>query len=149
MGAGRVMHLFPRLRYDGRAATLAATLLFLLGGTPMHARESTPPEGWTTAAPRAEIRPEFSYDPEGGPPRAEPEYPADGEEAAPGWVKVAGTYRAPSAAGRAVVELEFRWAPRASVAWSEVALVEVPAPHPRTVRLATVHFRPREGKTPA
>jgi predicted amidohydrolase len=193
----------------------------------MHAREGAPPDGWTTAAPRAEIRPEFSYDPEGGPhrrgafiirsddreglqgrwtrtfpvrggatyrfsvlrraegcasprraavarlvwsddrgepvtrdepstatyqpglpPRAEPEYPADGPETAPGWIEDAGVYRAPSGAARAAVELEFRWAPRAAVAWSEVKLVEVPAPRPRTVRLAAVHFRPREGSTP-
>src|SRR4029450_8968982 len=45
--------------------------------------------------------------------------------------------------------LEFRWAPHARVAWSEVSLAEVTAPAPRTVRLAAIHFRPREGKTPA
>src|SRR5438132_13975178 len=27
----------------------------------------TPPDGWTTAAPRDEIRPEFAYDPKDGP----------------------------------------------------------------------------------
>src|SRR3954447_4055762 len=32
------------------------------------APEATPPpEGWTTAAPRTEIRPDFAYEPAGGP----------------------------------------------------------------------------------
>src|SRR5262249_27902963 len=51
------------------AWSVSVLSLFILGGTPMHAREGAPPDGWTTAAPRAEIRPEFSYDPEGGPHR--------------------------------------------------------------------------------
>jgi predicted amidohydrolase len=205
-----------------------AVLLLILGATPMHARDYSPPEGWSTAAPRDEIRPEFAYDPTGGPhgrgafvirsdereglqgrwtktfpvqgghayrfsalrrvehaasprrtavarvtwtddsgqqvlrdesttapfqpgvaPRSEPEYPMDRAEAAPGWVEVSDVYRAPSRATRAVVELEFRWAPRASVEWSEVSLAEARPPSPRTVRLAAVHLRPREGKTPA
>lgn len=82
-------------------------------------------------------------------PRSEPEYPSDGREVAPGWVEVADTYPAPQSATRAVVELEFRWAPRATVEWSEVSLQEVPAPAPRIARLATVHYLPREGKSPA
>src|SRR5439155_524655 len=89
-----------------------------------------------------------TYQP-GVPPRAEPEYPEDGVEVAPGWVEVAGTYRAPSRAVRAVVELELRWAPRAVVEWSEVSLAEVAAPAPRAVRLAAVHFRPEAGSSPA
>lgn len=89
-----------------------------------------------------------TYQP-GVPPRAEPEYPEDGVEVAPGWVEVAGTYRAPSSAARALVELELRWAPRAVVEWSEVSLAEVAAPAPRVVRLAAVHFRPEAGSTPA
>jgi predicted amidohydrolase len=179
------------------------------------------PEGWTTAAPRDEIKPDFAYDPQGGPkhhgsfiiesgareglvgrwtktfpvtggrtyrfsavrqlnggdcarrtavarvlwrdekggsvyhdepsfasyapgkkPRAEPEYPEDGPADAAGWTKVSGVYRAPSAARRAIVELEFRWAPRARLAWSDVALEETSAPAPRIVRLATIHFVP-------
>jgi predicted amidohydrolase/putative intracellular protease/amidase len=81
-------------------------------------------------------------------PRAEPEYPADQEPDARGWATVAGTFRAPSKATRAVVELHLRWAPGGRVDWSEVDLTESTPPVSRKVRLATVHFRPRGGKTP-
>jgi predicted amidohydrolase len=57
-------------------------------------------------------------------------------------------YRAPSTATKAVVELEFRWAPRTRLEWSAVSLAEAAAPAPRPVRLATVHFVPKE-KDPA
>src|SRR5262245_51275562 len=82
-------------------------------------------------------------------PRAEPEYPEDRDEAAPGWVRVEGVYRAPSRAAQARIELELRWTPRAVVEWSQVSLAEVPAPSPRLVRLAAVHFRPEAGTTAA
>ncbi len=185
------------------------------------------PEGWTTTAPREEIKPEFRYDPSGGPnhhgsfviesgnreglvgrwtktfpikggehyrfsalrkvtgadsprragvvrvlwrdakgkpvnhdepsyasyrpgekPQATPEYPDDGATDAQGWTPQTGVYHAPNAATQAAVEMEFRWAPHARVEWAEVSLVTVPAPAPRTVRLATVHFVPRNTKTP-
>ena len=184
------------------------------------------PEGWTTAAPREEIKPVFAFDPQAGPdhrgcfiiesdareglvgrwtktfpvrggqhyrfnalrqltggdcarrtcvarvlwrdekdkpvyhdepslasyapgqkPRAESEYPMDGATDAQGWTTVGGVYRAPSAARQAIVELEFRWAPHARLAWSDISLEETPAPAPRTVRLATIHFVPT-GKDP-
>jgi len=88
-----------------------------------------------------------SYEP-GKVPRAEPEYPEDRAEVMPGWVEVSETYRVPSRATRALVELEMRWAPRATVEWSELSLAEVAAPKPRVVRLATVHYQPRAGSTP-
>jgi len=88
-----------------------------------------------------------SYSP-GVKPQAEPEYPDDGAVDARGWAEQSGTYLAPSAAAQAIVELEFRWAPRARVEWTNVSLTEVPAPAPRTVRLAAVHFVPRNTKTP-
>lgn len=88
-----------------------------------------------------------SYQP-GRKPRAEPEYPDDGAEAAPGWTEVRGAYRAPAAATRALVELEFRWAANAQVEWAEVSLAPAPAAAPRIVRLAAVHFVPREARTP-
>lgn len=80
-------------------------------------------------------------------PAAEPEYPMDHLTNEHGWTDVSDTYRAPSKATRAVVELHLRWAPRAEVQWSDVSLAEVPAPTPRKVRLATVHFRPSGKKT--
>jgi len=215
-----------------RVVALVAALMAAALGTAALAAPAprdpvvTAPEGWATASPRAELRPEFRYDPSGGPsrtgafvirsdereglqgrwtrtlpvqggrhyrfsalrrmkqgssprrsavarvlwqddqgrqvrhdepstapflpgraPEAEPEYPVDGAEGPAGWTSVTGVYRVPSKATRAVVELELRWAPRAVVEWSEVTLAEVPAPAPRMVRLATVHYQPRAGKT--
>jgi predicted amidohydrolase len=80
--------------------------------------------------------------------RADPEYPTDKATDARGWTEVSDTYRAPAAATRAVLELHFRWAPRGQVEWSRISLTETPAPAGRKVRLATVHYRPTEGKTP-
>lgn len=80
---------------------------------------------------------------------AEPEHPGDSEPDADGWVKVSGTYRAPSKATRAVVELQMRWAPPGGrVEWAGVSLTESDPPAPRPVRLATVHYKPT-GKSAA
>jgi predicted amidohydrolase len=81
-------------------------------------------------------------------PRAEQELPADGTPGPDGWVPVTGTYLAPAAATRVVVELEFRWASNARVEWAEVALTETAPPPARTARLAAVHFVPRDARTP-
>src|SRR5205807_3947985 len=56
-------------------------------------------------------------------------------------------YRAPSKASKAIVELYLRWAPRAGAEWSDVSLAETSAPPSRKVRLATVHYRPKGGKS--
>jgi predicted amidohydrolase len=85
----------------------------------------------------------------GKPTRSEPEHPTDKATDARGWTEVSDIYRAPSVATRAVVELHLRWAARAKVEWSRVSLAEAAAPAPRVVRLATAHFRPVGGKTPA
>jgi len=82
-------------------------------------------------------------------PVAEAEHPLDQETDARGWTEVSGVYRAPADATRVVVELHLEWAPRGKVEWSGITLKEVPAPAPRKVRLAAVHFRPNAGKTPA
>ena len=79
----------------------------------------------------------------------EPEYPMDRSIGATGWVEVADTYRAPSNAVNAVVELHLRWTPRHSqIEWGQVSFTEAPPLTPRLVRLATVHFFPSGGKTP-
>jgi len=185
-----------------------------------------PPDGWQTLSPRDELRPEFTYNPKGGPSRtgafvirtgklegldghwaktfpvqggqfyrfnalrrvdhvpsprrsvlarilwrddhdqaprrdepgaqsfapgvlpiSEPEYPNDGPTDSAGWTEVGGLYRAPSKATHAIVELYLRWAPRAKVEWSDVVLAESEPPTPRKVRLATVHYIPKGGKT--
>jgi predicted amidohydrolase len=89
-----------------------------------------------------------SYRP-GERPRAEPEYPLDRATDAAGWTEVADVYRAPSAARQARVELEFRWAAKASVAWADITLTPTDPPPARRVRLAAIHFVPREARTPA
>jgi predicted amidohydrolase len=192
---------------------------------------SDPPEGWTAAAPRDEIRPDFAYNPKGGPdgsgsfiieadqregldgywvktfpivggrhyrfeafrkvsgvalPRrsavvrvlwqddqgrlvpndtrtitdayrgggtamARAEHPTDKPATRPGWTgwtEVSGTYHVPTKATQAAVELHLQWAPGGRIEWSGVSLRQTPAPPGRKVRLATVHFRPRGGKTP-
>jgi predicted amidohydrolase len=186
------------------------------------------PGGWTVGAPRDEIRPEFAYEPKGGPegtgcfviksdrregldgcwqksypvtggkhyrflaryqatgvtvprrslvvelhwsdaqgkkvpldqpavkgylrgatPIAETEFPSTKETDRQGWTEVSDTYQAPSRATQARVELHFRWAPPGSeVRWSGVSLIETAPPPPRTVRLATIHFKPQGGHTP-
>jgi predicted amidohydrolase len=84
---------------------------------------------------------------EGERPRSEPEYPADGPEHADGWTEVSETFRAPSGATQARIELSFRWAADATVEWSNVMLQPIAPPPSRKVRLATVHFSPTTGKT--
>jgi predicted amidohydrolase len=61
---------------------------------------------------------------------------------------MAGTYRAPAKATRAVVELHLQWAPGGEVRWGEATLTEADPPAPRKARLAAVHFRPQGGKSP-
>lgn len=106
---------------------------------------------WQDAAgnPVAHDEPSFaSYRP-GTIPRAEPEFPLDKQTSSAGWTEVSDIYRAPAKAKQAEVELHFRWAPAATVEWAGVSFAEVPTPAPRKVRLATVHFQPQAGKTPA
>ena len=85
----------------------------------------------------------------GAQPTAEPEYPTDKTTDPRGWTEVSDTYRAPSKAARALVELRLCWAPQGKIAWSDVSLQETTAPPGRKVRLAAVHFCPHGGKTPA
>lgn len=82
----------------------------------------------------------------GSVPLAEPEHPLDGSMDH-GWTQVAGHYRAPTKASRAVVELHLQWAPRGRVEWTGVNLEETPAPPSRKVRFAAVHYIP-SGKSP-
>lgn len=82
-------------------------------------------------------------------PSAEAEHPTDKETDANGWTEVSDVYRAPSKAARAIVELHLQWAPLGKASWSDITLSETAAPAGRKVRLAAVHFRPQQGKTPA
>ena len=82
-------------------------------------------------------------------PQAEPEFPQDGREIAPGRIEVSGIFRAPDNAKSALIELEYRWAVGGEVIWHQPQWSEVDAPKPRIVRLASVHYQPRDGKTSA
>jgi predicted amidohydrolase len=73
---------------------------------------------------------------------AEAEHPTDKATDAAGWTEVSDTYRAPAKATRAIVELHLLWAPGGKIEWSDVSLAEVPAPAPRKVGLATIHYKP-------
>jgi predicted amidohydrolase len=221
------------LKETWRSTPVVSMLALAVGGAALVAADSpvrgpgTAPGGWTAAAPRDEIRPEFAFDPAGGTdgkgcfviradgrdglagfwtkafpitggkyyrfaanyqakgvtvPRrsvvvelhwrdaqgkkvpldqpgvtdylrgataiAETEFPTTREADRQGWTEVSDTYRAPSRATQVVVELHLRWAANAEVRWSGVTLTGTEPPAPRTVRLATVHFRPAGGKTP-
>jgi predicted amidohydrolase len=89
-----------------------------------------------------------SYRP-GTAPMALPEFPLDQPVRDDGWTEVSDIYRAPSQAQQVQVELSFRWATDGRVEWSHVQLEPTTPPEPRIVRLATVHFRPRDGDSNA
>ncbi len=80
---------------------------------------------------------------------AEAEHPMDKATDADGWTEVSDTYRVPSKASRAIVELHLLWAPGGRAKWSNVTLKETAKPAGRKVRLAAVHFCPHGGKSPA
>jgi predicted amidohydrolase len=211
----------------GLAAVLSLSLWTPLAVAGWEGKVPGAPEGWTVAAPRDEIRPQFAFDPKGGPdgqgamiieadgregldgawvktfpvaggrpyrfqalrkidnvalprrsavakitwldaagqrvpydesvvtgylrgsrPRAEAEHPTDKATDQRGWTEVSDTYRAPSKAAKAVVELRLLWAPGGRIAWGGVSFKETALPAGRKVRLAAVHFRPQGGKTP-
>ena len=79
---------------------------------------------------------------------AETEFPALTATRPDGWSEMTGRYRAPAKATQALVRLHLQWAASAEVRWADVRLEPAEAPKPRPVRLATVHLRPRSGKTP-
>ncbi len=92
--------------------------------------------------------PTFTSYRKGERPQAEPEFPPEGQVRA-GWTELAGVYRAPPNATTAQIELHFRWGPPHSlVRWSIPTFEKVAAPPSRIVRLATVHYQPRDGQTP-
>ncbi len=78
---------------------------------------------------------------------AETDFPPTRGVDSHGWTEVSDTYRAPSQATQLRVALHLQWAPGGEVRWSKVSLDEAAVPKPRTVRLATVHYRPKGGKT--
>ena len=105
---------------------------------------------WLDAAGKKVNRDEptySSYRP-GTAPRAEPEFPRmKGVMTRGGWDEVLDIFRAPKAATQVKVELCLRWLNDGRVSWRHVSIKPVAEPKPRKVRLATIHFQPREGKS--
>ncbi len=81
-------------------------------------------------------------------PWAPGEFPVDTATVDRGWTQVAGSYRAPTNARKAIVELHLQWAPRGRIEWSDVDFTQVAEPAPRIVKLAAAHLQPHSGKTP-
>lgn len=75
-------------------------------------------------------------------PTAEVEHPTDKQTDSSGWTEVSDTYRAPSKAVHAIIELHGLWAPGGKIEWSEVSFQAVTEPPSRIARLATIHHRP-------
>src|SRR6476620_915978 len=80
-------------------------------------------------------------------PMAETEFPNPSAPRADGWTEMSGVYRAPARATQLQIRLHLQWTTNSEVKWANVELTSASAPEPRKVRLATVHFRPRGGKT--
>lgn len=80
---------------------------------------------------------------------ARPEFPLHEEPAGPDTTRIVDRYQAPAAATQARIELQLRWTTNGSVTFSNVQLEPIEAPQPRTVRLASIHFRPQGGHTAA
>jgi predicted amidohydrolase len=79
---------------------------------------------------------------------AETEFPAPKGTNVAGWTEMCETYRAPSKATQAAIELHLQWALGGEVRWTKVSLEESSPLAARKVRLAAVHFKPSGGKTP-
>jgi predicted amidohydrolase len=62
---------------------------------------------------------------------------------------VSDVYIAPKSATHVLIELNLRWETHGRVEWSNVSLTPTAAPKPRIARLATIHYKPRAGKTAA
>jgi predicted amidohydrolase len=60
-----------------------------------------------------------------------------------GWNQIGKVYQAPSLAGKARIELVYRWNAEGTVHFGDVSFNLVNKPEPRPVRLATVYHRPR------
>lgn len=84
----------------------------------------------------------------GSRPGAFHEMPREQWKDANGWTVYGDSYEVPEGAVLARVELTLRWAPGGSVRWKDISITEMEGPPPpRKVRLAAVHYRPRDGKT--
>ena len=73
------------------------------------------------------------------------EYPPTQRDLSPaGWNQIKMVYQAPASAGKARIELVYRWDAEGTVNFGDVSFSMVVEPAPRPVRLATVFHRPRD-----
>lgn len=104
---------------------------------------------WMDSAGNTVLRPQptnASYR-AGDRPKAEPEFPKP-IQVADGWTTLSGDYRAPDDASKVLIELHFRWGePHSAVDWTLPLFTQIDEPSKRVVRLATVHYQPRQGTT--
>ena len=92
--------------------------------------------------------PTFASYREGEKPRSEPEFPPDTKTKGE-WTTLSAVYKVPAAATQARIELHFRWGPpKSSVTWKNFTWRAVMSQDERRVKLAAIHFQPRDGATP-
>ena len=85
---------------------------------------------------------------ETGNPISVPEYPPTLKtKTVPGWQTIQQTCRAPANGYKAKLELVFRWDPDGWVRFGDTSFLEAAPPDPRKVRVAAIHFRPRNSST--
>jgi predicted amidohydrolase len=77
-----------------------------------------------------------------------PDYPLSQAGSTDGGFELGGIYQAPRGAVSATIDLIFRWAERGSVQWQGVSFEPCEAPKPRSVKIATVNFRPSNSSGP-
>ena len=78
-----------------------------------------------------------------------PEYPATlREKEKNGWSIIEQQYTAPEHAAKAKIELIFRWAPNGIVHWGGIFFQHIDHIEQRLVKVASIHFKPQESKTP-
>jgi len=76
-----------------------------------------------------------------------PDYPRNvRDKTVNNWEMMTQTYRVPDNTVKATIELIFRWDADGKVNFGGMSFEEVSKPEPRKVNLATIHYRPRNGK---
>ncbi len=80
---------------------------------------------------------------------ARAEYPATTDQkTADGWYIIRDKYKVPEKVIEARLELVYRWDPDGKVHFGGISMVETDNPGARTVRLATIHHRPKNSSGP-
>lgn len=78
---------------------------------------------------------------------SKPDYPRTQDSSTEDLLIHEGIYQAPEGAVGARLELIFRWANQGQVEWSNITFTSCNPPQPRTVKLASVNFRPKNSSS--